>query len=565
MTAESQAAYSVTTSSPNGNSVPGSVPMSLDPSGVPWAASAANPLPVSIISGGTGGGGSSLSDVLLTDTTGALFIARDTGAAITYASVATGAAYVPVGAVSVADTLAMGTDASAAVQMAGGVGVRGWLSGCATKLTAIAAALAGTLGVSLAGNSVTTPLYIADAALAPVTASWSSATAANTALTVTTAGMDQVIVTINPAAGLTAGAVSFNGFDGANWINIKAARTDSYLTDGVFTLSGSPGIHAWQVPVAGFPQFEVVLSTAIVGAGTVGITAIVSSAPDTSIVTAGLDPLQPLPAGTNLLGAVNLSQINGKAAGYLEGMSSFKYALPTAHFGGQPFTDRASSAITTTGNSGTISDDFGQAIAALINVTAVSGTNPTLDLMLGESFDGGTTYQDIYHVARFTAAGTYTVPNIVMGGKRQWRWVIGGTGSPSFTVAITAMDGSNSPLIVRQFFDRALATTQTLNANPYNGTATANSTTGVYNIEGCKYVTMGVSSAAATTAAAIQMQFSLDQVEWYNATTATTQSVANQNVMVPSINGVQAKFVRGSVTTAGSGQTLNYVSFNGTN
>ena len=554
MTAPSQVNYEVGTpgATPGQSTVAGSVVMVLDGNNVPQAASAATPLPVSIISGGTGGGGSSLSDVLLTDTTGALFIARDTGAAITYASVATGAAYVPVGAVSVADTLAMGTDASAAVQMAGGVGVRGWLSGCATKLTAIAAALAGTLGVSLAGNSVTTPLYIADAALAPVTASWSSATAANTALTVTTAGMDQVIVTINPAAGLTAGAVSFNGFDGVNWINIKAARTDSYLTDGVFTLSGSPGIHAWQVPVAGFPQFEVILSTAIVGAGNVGITAIVSSAPDTSIVTAGLDPLQPLPAGTNLLGAVNLSQINGKAAGYLEGMSSFKYALPTAHFGGQPFTDRASSAITTTGNSGTISDDFGQAIAALINVTAVSGTNPTLDLMLTESYDGGTTYQDIYHAARFTSAGTFTVPNLAMGGKRAWRWVVGGT-TPSFTVAITATEGSISPTIARQFFDRALASSQALAA-----------ATGAYNVEGCKAITLSANSGSAATACQLQLQLSNDGVNWF-AASAALQTVANSVVAVAS-TGLQGKFARAVVvSTAGVTQTINNVCIYGTN
>ena len=249
---------------------------------------------------------------------------------------------------------------------------------------------------------------------------------------------------------------------------------------------------------------------------------------------------------------VNVAQINGKALGSIEGTQNFRYALPVCNFAPQPYTDRASAAITTTGNTGTIADDFAQTLSALVSVTAVSGTNPTLDLMLSESFDGGTTYQDIYHVARFTAAGTYTVPNIVMGGKRQWRWVIGGTGSPSFTVTITAMDGSNSPLIVRQFFDRNIVPT------------TLSSTTSTYNIEGCKNVTMTLCSGAATTGATIQLQYSSDGVNFYSASTALL-SVANSTVAVVSSTGMQAKFARAIVTVVGAAQTLTYVNIFGTN
>jgi hypothetical protein len=43
------------------------------------------------------------------------------------------------------------------------------------------------------------------------------------------------------------------------------------------------------------------------GTGSVSVATIVSSAPDTSIVTVGMDPLQSLPAGTNVIGAVQSS------------------------------------------------------------------------------------------------------------------------------------------------------------------------------------------------------------------------------------------------------------------
>lgn len=55
---------------------------------------AGNPL---VTTGGGGGGGSALADVLLTDTTGALFVARDDGTNVTYYNLNTNAVYTPVG------------------------------------------------------------------------------------------------------------------------------------------------------------------------------------------------------------------------------------------------------------------------------------------------------------------------------------------------------------------------------------------------------------------------------------------------------------------------------------
>lgn len=149
------------------------------------------------------------------------------------------------------------------------------------------------------------PIPIIDAYAAPQVATWTSATGVNTAQSMATAGMDNVALTIQVAGAVTAGAISFEVFDGANWVIIKSARATSYNTDSTYSLIQASGtnIQGWTIPVAGFPQFRARLSTAITGAGSVLITSIVSSAPDVSIVTAGLDPQQALHPGALTLNA----------------------------------------------------------------------------------------------------------------------------------------------------------------------------------------------------------------------------------------------------------------------
>lgn len=69
----------------------------LDENGNPITA--LNPLPTT---GGGGGGGGSLADVLLTDDTGALFVARDDGTTVTYFNLNTNAVYTPTGTIQAA-------------------------------------------------------------------------------------------------------------------------------------------------------------------------------------------------------------------------------------------------------------------------------------------------------------------------------------------------------------------------------------------------------------------------------------------------------------------------------
>lgn len=142
-------------------------------------------------------------------------------------------------------------------------------------------------------------LFIQDAYVAPTVTVWGAGTALNTAVTMNTGGMDNVAVTVIPSGTITAGAVTFEVYDGANWVAIKCARESSYNTDSTYNATGATAIQGWTVPVAGFPQFRVRLSTQITGSSTpqLTVTTIVSSAPDVSIVTAGLDPQQSLHPG----------------------------------------------------------------------------------------------------------------------------------------------------------------------------------------------------------------------------------------------------------------------------
>ena len=162
--------------------------------------------------------------------------------------------------------------------------------------------------------SPTSGIPIMDAYGLPVVTNWNSSTALNTAVTMNTAGMDNVAVTAIPGGTITAGAITFELYDGYNWFTIKSARESSYNTDSVFNAVGNSQ-QAWTVPVAGFPQFRVRLSTQLTGtAPTLIVTTIVSSAPDVSVVTAGLDPLQSIHPGARQLTNVQNVAIGASSA-----------------------------------------------------------------------------------------------------------------------------------------------------------------------------------------------------------------------------------------------------------
>ena len=148
------------------------------------------------------------------------------------------------------------------------------------------------------------PMAMLDGYQSAVSQTWTSATPVNTAMTVPTAGYDTVALTVITTGIVTAGTIVFEIYDGVNWLPVKGFRPDSYLSDAsISAVTGTS--RAWQFSIAGFPQFRARLNPQVAGAGSVAVTAIVSSAPDVSGVTVGLDPNSPLPAGANLIGSVN--------------------------------------------------------------------------------------------------------------------------------------------------------------------------------------------------------------------------------------------------------------------
>lgn len=96
-----------------------------------------------------------------------------------------------------------------------------------------------------------------------------------------------------------------------------------------------------------------------------------------------------------------------------------------------------SAAVTTSGNTGPIGD-YGAAAAlrAQLNVTAISGTSPTLDVVIEDSLDNGATWNTIGTFPQATAAGRQVINvTAVFSGLLRISWAVGGT-TPSITFAV---------------------------------------------------------------------------------------------------------------------------------
>lgn len=214
----------------------------------------------------------------------------------------------------------------------------------------------------------------------------------------------------------------------------------------------------------------------------------------------------------------------------------------------------ASAAVTATATGATITQVAGAGFSAVVNATAVTGTNPTLDTILQESNDDGTTWYDIWHCERMTGVSTAIIPALPSGGRRRWNSTVSGT-SPSFTRQINTMLLSVAPPVLqRQFFDRT--------AGLLSGTL--NSTSASYNMAGIDTMSANVTIGAATTPGTYQIQVSNDGVNWAAASVATL-AVANSTVTIPRTAGVMGRFARLICTVAATAQTGTVVSFYGSN
>ena len=209
--------------------------------------------------------------------------------------------------------------------------------------------------------------------------------------------------------------------------------------------------------------------------------------------------------------------------------------------------DITSAAVTTTTTSSAFANSLGNGFLINLAVTAVTGTSPTMDVRIEESFDGGTNWVTLYEMQRITAVGSYNSP-IMRATGRHIRYVRTITGtSPSFTMAANRVI---LPFIQaepqKRLMDRTIVLTTLSSVTPVLFAGAANNVQLVVNL------------GAATTAPVLQIEGSEDGINFYSIG-GTLQTVASSTVQL-TVTGLSATYVRVRVSTAGTTVTPGYVS-----
>jgi len=189
-------------------------------------------------------------------------------------------------------------------------------------------------------------------------------------------------------------------------------------------------------------------------------------------------------------------------------------------------------------------------VAFQIAVSAVSGTSPTLDVVIQETMDG-TNYYDAYHFERITAAGTYFSPVMKLSGIGiRYVRTVSGT-SPSFTMSAVRISRAGNSSLMRRLFDR------TINPNTLGSSSAALFTEGTNQ----PYLVVSLGAGGTGGSPSFVIQGSEDGSNWYNINGSTVTVATNSIGHANPLQGHLPKFIRASVSTAGgSGYTLNYAS-----
>ena len=206
--------------------------------------------------------------------------------------------------------------------------------------------------------------------------------------------------------------------------------------------------------------------------------------------------------------------------------------------------DVASAALTTTTTTAAIAPGAGVAYSVNIPVTAVSGTDPILDVSIEESDNTGTNWFKVYDFPRISSVGIYRSPVLRLRGNRvRYVQTVGGV-SPSFTRSINRLQLSGASSLVSQFIDRTID----LNA--------LGSTSPTYFVEGMTDISVTVRCTAQSSAAQVAIEFSDDGINWIrNPRTLTTVS----GFSPPLETAPHWKFLRLITASAGFGIVLGEV------
>jgi hypothetical protein len=255
-------------------------------------------------------------------------------------------------------------------------------------------------------------------------------------------------------------------------------------------------------------------------------------------------PYQPLSLAVAQSAAANLLVTASIAASQTLATVS---AVNSAALSATQVADIASSAITTTQTSANIATTATQAASFGVFVSAISGAGAAMDVQVQETMNG-TEFYTIYTFERITAIGQYYSPAIKLSGSglRYLRTISGTT--PSVTNSVNRIQRSGQAETVRRFINRAIDP-NTLNSN-----------TGSFFCDGVEDFNLIVRCTAQTTAATIALQFSMDNTNWYTSTTTVTTVNGIEHAKT---DNQQWKFVRATVTAAGTGITLGEVTIGG--
>lgn len=310
-----------------------------------------------------------------------------------------------------------------------------------------------------------------------------------------------------------------------NWFGVQAVRSNANTIETTTGVLAAQPVYGWELSVNALRRVRV------------RCTARTSGTQSWRFVL-GTYATEPIPAAQ-----VTATQpVSGTVTA-----SNATLALPTS------VADVASAAITTTTTTAAFTPANGCSYTIFIPVTVVSGTNPTLDVMVQESDDAGTNWFDVYQFPRITATGAYRSPALKLIGNRvRYVQTISGT-TPSFTRAIARLQRQCVVDKTAQLFDRAISLT------------TLNAVTTSLNVMGVNNVQLVINLGAATTPPQIQLEGSDDNVtgltNWYPLGSPLT-GVANSTVQV-NVADVSPRFLRARVSVVGVTVTAGYVLIKG--
>lgn len=198
-----------------------------------------------------------------------------------------------------------------------------------------------------------------------------------------------------------------------------------------------------------------------------------------------------------------------------------------------------------------------------INATAVTlGSAVGTWVFLQESYDNGTTFRDIWQSELITATGHTYIPAIPCGGRRRMRWInINATGAATaattVTITVTAMDSSIGFVKQVQWYDRTNNVTAGT-AAPGNGAS--------FPIDGCKTVNAYLKTGTATTAASYKVQYSNNNVDFFDVSAATAIIALTAGITpIPITAGSVGRFARFVCTAGGTSQLVTEAGFYGVN